>query len=402
MEKQKWIIDGGTFYPVPGSTRIWDSPGSGVFQVTEHPVNKGQLGLTKLDEEFSFGFKIYDLGCDDVFGKIEKTWNSDLFRTTGKNLGVIFNGLKGTGKTIAAKLLSNRMGMPTVIVPEAMANIQAFIQSLNFECTVLIDEAEKTFKDSQETLLKLIDGVYNDTRKLYVLTTNRLSIDENLIGRPGRIRYIRYFGNLTAKAVSDYIDDNLEEPGLKGMVLEVVDGLEISTIDILKAVVDEFNIHGCIPDGNMLNIPKAAYKFDVLAFRNAPEDRLGALREFITSRLGKGESVDSWLRRPCTEPFPEKVVTSDDDDDEDDDEENKGEKTNEELVNHVFGTWCWRTKLSSVWPSIFRDQSTRWGTVREDPDVHGFFVMTDNGDDELWCMLRGHDAPSLYRGRLTV
>ena len=395
--RQKWIIDGGVFYPVSGSTKIWDTPGAGVFEICSHPINKGQLGLRCIGDSFEFDFRIYDLGCKALFDKIEKTWTSDRFVNGKKNLGVIFNGLKGTGKTIAAKLLSNRLNMPVIIVPEAFDNIQSFIQNLNFECTVLIDEAEKTFKDHQECLLKVIDGVYNDYRKLYILTTNRLSIDENLIGRPGRIRYIRYFGNLTVKAVSDYIDDNLEDKSLKGAVLDVVDTLEISTIDILKAVVDEFNIHGMIPEGNLLNIPKAHYRFDVIEFCNLAEDRVEELRNFIKSRMAKNETIVDWLKKKSSEPLPEKP-----DPDEDDDDDNDEVPTNEQLVRNTFGIYLWRTKMSSIYPSLFKDQYTRYGTIKEDPDERGFFIIQDDGEDELWCVTKWHNTPSLYRGGLAL
>ena len=395
--RQKWIIDSGAFYPVPGNTRIWDTPGEGVFEVCEHPRNQGQLGLRNIGDKFEFDFRIYDLGCQALFEKIEKTWTSDLFVNGKKNMGVIFNGLKGTGKTIAAKLLSNRMEMPVIIVPEAFGNIQSFIQNLNFECTVLIDEAEKTFKDNQECLLKVIDGVYNDYRKLYILTTNRLSIDENLIGRPGRIRYIRYFGNLTVKAVSDYIDDNLMDKSLKGAVLDVVDTLEISTIDILKCIVDEFNIHGKIPEGSLLNIPKASYRFDVIQFGNVAEERIGEVKAFIKSRLGKMESVYSWLGKAAVEDVPKNP-----DPDEDDEEEETETRTNEQLLRNTFGLWLWRTKISSFYPYLYKDQYTRHGTIKEEPDENGFFIIQDDGEDELWCILRGHNAPSLYRGGLAL
>ena len=395
--RQKWIIDGGTFYPVPGNTRIWDTPGEGVFEVCAHPINKGQLGLRNIGDKFEFDFRIYDLGCQALFEKIEKTWTSDLFVNGKKNMGVIFNGLKGTGKTIAAKLLSNRMGMPVIIVPEAFDNIQSFIQNLNFECTVLIDEAEKTFKDNQECLLKVIDGVYNDYRKLYVLTTNRLSIDENLIGRPGRIRYIRYFGNLTVKAVSDYIDDNLLDKSMKGAVLDVVDTLEISTIDILKCIVDEFNIHGMIPEGSLLNIPKANYRFDVIEFCHVPEERIGEVKAFIKSRIGNNESIASWLAKTAVEPVPKNP-----DPDEDDDDEENETCTNEQLLRNTFGLWLWRTKITSIYPTLFKEQYTRHGVIKETPDENGFFIIQDDGEDELWCITRGHSAPSLYRGGLVL
>ena len=119
---------------------------------------------------------------------------------------------------------------------------------------MLIDEAEKTFREDSDVLLKMIDGVYNETRKLYILTTNKLCIDENLLGRPGRIRYIKQFGNLTAKAVADYIKDNLFDQNKADQIMNVVDGLEISTIDILKSIVDEVNIHGEISCGRFVRL----------------------------------------------------------------------------------------------------------------------------------------------------
>ena len=77
--RQKWIIDGGVFYPVSGSTKIWDTPGAGVFEICSHPINKGQLGLRCIGDSFEFDFRIYDLGCKALFDKIEKTWTYPLY-----------------------------------------------------------------------------------------------------------------------------------------------------------------------------------------------------------------------------------------------------------------------------------------------------------------------------------
>ncbi len=231
IEKQKWINQGGVLFPIPGYASLLTTPGNGVFRIhVENPT--GRLGLEKMDDVFSFNFKVYDLGCEDIMNRIIKTWSSPVFTESNKNLGVIFNGLKGTGKTIAAKLLSNRMGLPVIIISKPIDGMLEFIQSLCFECIILIDEAEKTFRDNHDVLLKMIDGVYNSTRKLYILTTNKLYLDENLLGRPGRIRYIKQFGNLSEKAVNDVIDDNLNDKSLKQGVLNLVDTLTISTIDI--------------------------------------------------------------------------------------------------------------------------------------------------------------------------
>ena len=210
---------------------------------------------------------------------------------------MIFNGIKGTGKTIAAKQLCNRIGLPVIVISKPVDGMLEFIQSLHFESIILIDEAEKTFREEQEVLLKMIDGVYNDMRKLYILTTNKLSIDENLLGRPGRIRYIKEFSNLSAKAVNDVIDDNLNDISLKDDVLKVVDSLEISTIDILKAIIDECNIMGSVPSDSTLNIPKAKYKIQIISFDNLELKFHRELQDYIINHLAADESVINWLQK---------------------------------------------------------------------------------------------------------
>ena len=144
--KQKWINDGGILYPIPGYASLLTSPGNGIFRIYEHPQTK-RLGLEKIDDIFRFDFKIYDLDCEEIMSRIIKTWNSDLFRESNKNLGVIFNGLKGTGKTIAAKLLCNRIGLPVIVISKPVDGMLEFIQSLHFENIILMEESDKTFRE---------------------------------------------------------------------------------------------------------------------------------------------------------------------------------------------------------------------------------------------------------------
>lgn len=383
---QKWVKENGVFYPIPGDTTLHQTPGTGVFQIYEEKSMGGsRLGLRKMADEFTFNFKIYDLGADDIMRKIDLTWNSDVFVDGKKNLGVIFNGLKGTGKTIASKILSNRMKMPVVIVPAAFDGLLGFIQSLCFECTILIDEAEKTFKEDGDVLLKMIDGVYNESRKLYIMTTNRLSIDENLLGRPGRVRYIKQFGNLTAKAVGDYIKDNLRDQSKKEQILDVVDILEISTIDILKAIVDEVNIHGAITENSLLNIPKASYKIDVVRFDDVPKERFNELKNFIKGHVGLHGSVQAWLNKPWTDSDGEK-------------------RSNRAQIDDRFDADCYEVQVASRYPMLMKNQDTRIGVVLEQPDADGFFIVNNpwNDKEELCCVLNYHDAPSLYRGGLQM
>lgn len=372
-------------FPIPGYAAIYPTPGNGVFQIYQDP--KGRLGLEKIDETFVFNFKLYDLGCDKIFQQVIKTWFSDTFVKGKKNLGVIFNGIKGTGKTIAAKVLSNKMGLPVIIVSKPLDGLLEFVQSLCFECVILIDEAEKTFDNDREDLLKMIDGVYNNARKLYLLTTNKLSVDENLIGRPGRIRYVKEFGNLSATAVSDYIDDNLDDMSLKSEILDIVDSLTISTIDILKSIVDEFNIHGKMDDEKMLNIPRASYRFDVVKFCGVSVDRYDELKKFITSNIGKNDTIKSWLA---------KVAET-----RKDDNGAEVKYTYEELIEDKFSCWLNYQNIPSSSSFIHAGQVIRSETVVESADEFGFYVVEDSWLNKgLYCITNAYGSPSLYRGGL--
>ncbi len=381
--RQKWINEGGILYPIPGYASLLTSPGNGIFRIYENPQTK-RLGLEKIDDTFRFSFKIYDLDCEDIMSKIIRVWTSGLFRESNKNLGVIFNGVKGTGKTIAAKLLCNRIGLPVIVISKPVDGMLEFIQSLHFEGIILIDEAEKTFNEDRDILLKMIDGVYNDMRKLYILTTNKLAIDENLLGRPGRIRYIKEFSNLSAKAVNDVIDDNLNDASLKEEVLKVVDSLEISTIDILKAIIDECNIMGVVPSDSTLNIPKAKYKMQIISFNNLDLKSHQELKDYIKEHMTYKETVADWLRR---------IIGTD--------ESKKKPKKNMDLIDEMFDCNVdieWQA-TSSLATYIGKRLGHR--TVVSEPDRYGFFtVESDWGETELCCLCNDIDVPSLYRGNL--
>ena len=382
--KQKWINDGGILYPIPGYASLLSSPGNGIFRIYENPQTK-RLGLEKIDDTFRFDFKIYDLDCEEIISKVIKTWTCDLFKESNKNLGVIFNGLKGTGKTIAAKLLCNRIGLPVIVISKPVDGMLEFIQSLHFEGIILIDEAEKTFDEERDILLKMIDGVYNEMRKLYILTTNKLSIDENLLGRPGRIRYIKEFSNLSAKAVNDVIDDNLKDTSLKEEVLKVVDSLEISTIDILKAIIDECNIMGSVPSDSTLNIPKAKYKIQIISFDNLELKFHRELQDYIINHLAVDESVINWLQ---------KVIGTD--------EKGKKFKKNLDLIEEMYDCRvCIEWRPTSTL-GIYIGKHLDCGTVNSEPDRYGFFTREADWDNstELCCLCNDIHIPSLYRGNL--
>ena len=388
LTRQKWVNEGGIYFPISGDTVLLRTPGKGVFNVvkSQNPMD-ARLGLQRIGDAFEFNFKIYELGCEEMLQTIRKTWESEVFVRGEKNLGVIFNGLKGTGKTLSAKLLCNALELPVVIVQYPYEGLVNFLQSLCFECIVFIDEAEKTFKkgEDDDVLLRLIDGVYNQTRKLYILTTNQLTLNDNLLGRPGRIRYRFEFGNLLPKAVKDYLDDNLlpEYVDQRKSILEQVDLLEISTIDILKALVDEVNIHGCLPESQCLNIPTAKHAFEVLEFYYIAElDKYKEVKAFIDKHMkdDDAETISEWIHKS---------------------QKANKKKTNEDLLEDKFDS-VYITTITTPSPTLIREVSTSRGIIETEPNTDGYFLMRDRYEDNahLCLLLRKKNNPSLYRGML--
>lgn len=397
MAKQKWLDEGGIFYPIVGEIVLHDTPGPGIWQVYQSPnINDRRLGLIKVDDSFKFDYKIYNFGGQNMFDKIRKIWESDLYVENNKNLGLIYNGTKGTGKTVSAKLLCNELKMPVILVNHTYDGlILDFIQSLEFECIIFIDEAEKTFTgNEQEILLKMIDGVYNKSRKLYILTTNTLSVNENLISRPGRIRYVQEFGNLDPEAVNMYIEDNLIDKTKRDHVLEQVDLLEISTIDILKAIVDEVNILGDIDDNSNLNIPKARYCYDVLKLAGCGKDEIAKAKEIFKTKPSN-KDMYNWAESEVDNSiWPQYKDRGDSMDNTD--------LFQAEIPCCEYSYVCKMTTNSSF---IFRNQSTSIGEIIMSPEDLGetdYFIVRDrySQEESLCVLLRMRNSPSLYRGRL--
>ena len=228
----------------------------------------GDILLERIADKFDFNFKLYGLD-EKLVSHVIDTYNK---QEAKHNLGVLLNGAKGTGKTVTAKYLCNRLGLPVIIVDTPSPMLTKFISEVNHDCVFLFDEFEKNFRfecgdndNAGEDLLSVMDGVYNkDCCHVFILTTNELRINDNLISRPSRIRYLKSFGEVIDKRVlEEYIDDNLTRPEYKEEILEFIDSLTMATIDIVKTIVDEVNLHNCHVDDfkDFFNVKEAKFSY---------------------------------------------------------------------------------------------------------------------------------------------
>lgn len=245
-----WYVTSGQYYPADTSSQV-DKLQSVVY--TLQPNEKGILHVTKISDKFEFEFKVY--GIEDAFiSRVIKTYNN-----TKGNLGVLLNGVKGTGKTITAEIIANTLELPVIIIKKNEKGLDTFLSQIEQDVVIFIDEYDKNFKEDNDndndndgdegnlrrnsTLLTLMDGVLTTIhRKVFILTTNKRWINSNMLNRPGRIRYVKNFEDLNLEQINEIMDDCLKFPKYKGDILGFLKPLKLITVDIVKAVVSQVNI----------------------------------------------------------------------------------------------------------------------------------------------------------------
>lgn len=365
-----WLKNGRLLKQVDETVQIVDKLPKRVY-ILRFDSDRNEIFLEDFADGFHFNFKIYGMESELV-NHIMQTFNN-----TTSNLGILFNGAKGTGKTITAKVIANKTNLPVILVNSPYPGLSEFISKINSSCVLFFDEFEKNFNTSERKdleLLSIMDGVFNSHyRRIFLLTTNKLYINENFIGRPSRIRYVRSFGNLPIDVIMEYLDDNLEDKSKVSEILSFIDSLSISTIDILKTIVEELNIHKCSVDKfkNFINVEQAKYAYTV---------------RYTSYSIDEENSID--IFRNTLSKVGNKEI----------DEDGKEHILNEEDLS------IYRRKIrSNVAIDLLRpgDSFERFGFVTESLTTDNILVTEDDdGDKYYFKVLDFENKPSLYRGEL--
>lgn len=302
MEQNIWIQDGNTFMKGSSTTKAHpEGLPKGIYEVKESMTG---YYLNRLGDSFVFNYKLYGINNDFIEHFI-KTYNN-----TAGNLGVLFNGIKGTGKTVTAEELCNRLGLPVIIVKsckEADDMLKFLATQINFDCIFFFDEYEKEFRESS-TVLSFMDGVHNSQyRKIFLLTTNELEINSNLLGRPSRIRYVRSFGNLPEETTLELLNDILIDKNAVESVLDLIRQMQIITVDLVKALAQEVNIHGVdkidmIRKNFNLEFSDFTYLVESIELESGALDGVQKINEQLFEKIVKSREI---TRNIIGKPTPE-------------------------------------------------------------------------------------------------
>lgn len=243
-----YLVNGNQVSVAPeGSMSIFGKLPAGRYTIEVPPMGSPYLQRVP---ELTVPGKIY--GDTSIVDRVVKTY----LDRTDRNTGVLFHGVRGSGKSVTAKLIANKL-LHEYDIPIVMLDFNqisratlSVIEDIDCPCVVFIDELDKVREWEQtDMLLGVLDGTSVGS-KLFICTANDLyEINKNMLNRPGRIYYSVEFGTLTDAQIREYCEDNLLDSSdsiVRGIlqVSRLVEGL---TFDLLSSLVEELNRFGGDP-----------------------------------------------------------------------------------------------------------------------------------------------------------
>jgi len=292
MSERAWSQASDTFRPV-STMSLSDNLEPAIYIPG---VDMGGHFLTKYHDKYVFPYKIYGLNTSFI-ERIGRTYNN----TTG-NLGVLMNGVKGTGKSVTAEQLCNKFmaeyNMPVILINSRMGGLIEFLASIDQDIVVFVDEYEKVFvseegRPNSTEILTLMDGALkSEHRRLFVFTTNNKRIDDNLLERPGRIRYVKEFRDLSKEVIEELVDDLLVHKARKEACIEFISKLQKITMDIVKAIIMEVNIHDENPSdfASYFNVYESPKKYNIYKGALTPKE-MASVMPLISGCQGLSQDI---------------------------------------------------------------------------------------------------------------
>lgn len=246
MSIQKFERSGKIVEPASSTSVIEEGLKPHVYSIGE---SLGNFYLIDEQEKFALPEKIFNWNFHDY------NYILHSIKASSGNIGVILNGVKGTGKTLMLKRLCNELDMPVIKV-DAMPTTDKTKEMMRWidnkikvSAIYVFDEFEKKFdQNSQKEMLSFFDGTSDATiKRVFLITSNQFNIDPNFISRPGRIRYTLTFDNIKdSKMVIEYF--NYELPGLEqaqlDWIVKYVKSKECCTFDIFSKIAEEIRLSG--------------------------------------------------------------------------------------------------------------------------------------------------------------
>lgn len=242
--------------------KVSDRLPSLVFRIEFNP----QQGFYLQEEPFIYV-------SEKIYGKHKNTVKLMIegFEQSDRNIGIIFSGEKGLGKSLTAKYLCQEMlerDYPVIIVTHYIEGLNNFLRTIQQEVVVYLDEFDKIFKNInssstiykdvdeissyrnnfyeqpiQDRLLSLFDGT-SIGKKMFLLTCNNVfNLSNYLLNRTGRCHYHIRFDYPDSSEIEEYLKDNLKSVNKEkiNQVIEFANKVKLN-YDALRSICFELNL----------------------------------------------------------------------------------------------------------------------------------------------------------------
>lgn len=283
-------------------------------------------GFYKLEAAPMRGFYLdkadYNTAHGKIYGKSDVIAShvADAYEKSDRSLGVLFSGGKGLGKSLTTRLIIEKLMSqhPVIIINKYIDGMFDFLEPIK-NVVYLFDEFEKTMRGNvneqsnnnnattkQDQILTFLDGTASGTHNLFLFTVNeKRELNDNLLSRPGRIRYHYQFESCDADTIRNYCKDNLKRPELESEIVDTLTATRYVSLDIVRALVDEVNTYDVTVNEamNYLNID-----FRRISLQARVTWALGDVQKTYTVSMG------SWI--PGNHEICQSLESHDEDDDD--------------------------------------------------------------------------------------
>ena len=245
-------------------------------------TENGELNLPK---------KVYKSKEDITFNKRVLTYFNN---TSAITTGVMLAGVKGTGKSIEAKVLAQESGLPIIIIDNGYpsSRLVQFFKSFNTPVCVILDEVEKT--RNTEKLLDFLDGIEKTAKKLVLMTCNELNkVSEYMQDRCSRVRYLRkYTVENNFEFLPEIIKDLCIKDGEK-VQKYIEDNITLPSMDNLYSLLTEIKLfeNDNIPLQDIVSVMNISTK-------NEPAKEGMTYIKYEDSELDDDEEICNYLSNP--------------------------------------------------------------------------------------------------------
>lgn len=249
--------------------QLKDNPGIYDLESIYDQLTGWQLFLKKTGDRFDTPKKLYG----KTVSRVNRVWNE--YALSGKSVGVIYTGSKGSGKTMEGNLLCNlamEHGMSVIFFSSNETIYPELINDLDslHNVVIMLDEFGKMFRETkhQDLFLTMFNDV-KGTRKIFIITENDSNLlSKYILNRPGRFRYHYDFIKIPEDVYQDLCNDTILLEDFKrdldilyyenatlsfDQVNAILKEHEHYPEDTLQECLKHLNLHGLIKQ-YMLNI----------------------------------------------------------------------------------------------------------------------------------------------------